>query len=103
MHSHNYSREELHVVTFDMKLGPEVVKAEVIIWSHCNRDFVCIGKTWNACVFEIERPAGEGRDRIRGAQRRGFYGAPTPRRLSSRRRSHSTSYLFRKWVGLQLT
>ena len=36
-----------------------------------------IGKTWNACVFEIERPAGEGRDRIRGAQRRGFYGAPT--------------------------
>ena len=42
MHSHNYSREELHVVTFDMKLGPEVVKAEVIIWSHCNRDFVCM-------------------------------------------------------------
>ena len=62
-----------------------------------------IGKTWNACVFEIERPAGEGRDRIRGTQRRGLYGTPTPRRLSSRRRSHSTSYLFRKWAGLQLT
>ena len=32
-----------------------------------------IGKTWNACVFEIERPAGEERNRIRGAQRRGFF------------------------------
>ena len=30
---------------------------------------LCIGKTWNACVFEIERPAGEERNRIRGAQR----------------------------------
>ena len=36
---------------------------------------LCIGKTWNACVFEIERTAREERDRIRGAQRRGFYGA----------------------------
>ena len=62
-----------------------------------------MGKTWNACDFEIERPAGEGHDRILGAVHRGFYGAPTPRRLSSRRCSHSTSYLFRKWVGLQLT
>ena len=33
----------------------------------------CIGKTWNACVFEIKRPAGEERNRIRGAQRRGFF------------------------------
>ena len=32
-----------------------------------------IGKTWNACVFEIERPAGEECNRIRGAQRRGFF------------------------------
>ena len=37
------------------------------LWSQ-----ISIGKTWNACVFEIERPAGEGRDRIRGAQRRGL-------------------------------
>ena len=40
---------------------------------------LCIGKTWNACVFEIERPAGEGRDRIRGAQHQGFYGASDPK------------------------
>ena len=79
--------------------GPTMVLSIYLVYVDCLR----IGKTWNACVFEIERPAGEGRDRIRGAQRRGFYGAPTPRRLSSRRRSHSTSYLFRKWVGLQLT
>ena len=32
-----------------------------------------IGKMWNACVFEIERPAGEERNRIRGTQRRGFF------------------------------
>ena len=43
-----------------------------------------IGKTWNACIFEIERPAGEERNRIRGAQRRGFFalrpqGARIPR------------------------
>ena len=26
-----------------------------------------ISKTWNSSVFDIERPAGEGRNRIRGA------------------------------------
>ena len=37
------------------------------------RGILSIGKTWNECVFEIERPAGEERNRIRGAQGRGFF------------------------------
>ena len=44
----------------------------VYIWTHI---WMQIGKTWNACVFEIERPAGEERNRIRGAQRRWPQGA----------------------------
>ena len=28
----------------------------------CWYDTLCIGKTWNASIFEIEKPAGEGRE-----------------------------------------
>ena len=45
-------------------------------------DTLSIGKTWNACVFEIERPAGEERNRIRGAPTPGAFhleGARIPR------------------------
>ena len=31
--SRNYAREKLRLVTFDVKLGPEVAKAELIVWS----------------------------------------------------------------------
>ena len=33
MPSRNYAREKLRLVTFDVKLGPEVAKAELIVWS----------------------------------------------------------------------
>ena len=51
-----------------------------------------IGKTWNACVFVIESPRG------RSAKRPRRYPPPPPppppTGFQSRRRTHSTSYLY---------
>ena len=59
----------------------------------CSMLILCLGKTWNSSAFDFERPVKEGRNRILGAQRRGFFALPDPKApaFQSRRCANFTS------------
>ena len=63
-----------------------------------NITVLCIGKTWNACVFVIESPQGRSAKRQRCVAPR-YLSRSAPQGLSiTKTHKHSTSYVLRKWT-----